>query len=541
MRLDGTIVWPIPDLGLPPSVLRTVRPRDAAATQPIHVLFGSCRVAAPHEPPWTLQLAMDERGRGVDAYHAHAMRMADQPVERWPDLMVWLGDQVYADDSSPVARERIAERRATTPAHERLPPELVDGFEEFTWLYHESWSSPWERWLLSVVPSVMIFDDHDMIDDWNISDTWVADIRREDWWSDHVVGGLMTYWLYQHLGNLSPDDIDEEGILAALLAADDGEAILRDWAMQSEQFTPVPGGYRFSVARDLGAVKVVVIDSRNGRVLEPGARAIVDDTEWGWIVDQCNVEVDHLLIGSSLPVFVPGAMHDAQRWSEAVIDGAWGHWPGVQQRWVERLRRAIDMEDWPAFSRSFESLVEMIGALASGRDLPAPASISVLSGDIHFSYHARIHYPVAAGLTAPVHQLVNSPIRNALTPPEKLGMRIAMSPGAALAARALRRSTGLRRTPLRWRMDHGPVWDNCIGKLMFLGRDASVSVERASADADGNPVLEVAFVADLTGSATPPRVVSRPQAAGTALAGRIHASIDRIARRRRSGGSATSR
>jgi len=209
VRLDGTIVWPMPDLGLPPSVLRTVRPRDAAATQPIHVLFGSCRVAAPHEPPWTLQLAMDERGRGVDAYHAHAMRMADQPVERWPDLMVWLGDQVYADDSSPVDRERIAERRAATPAHERLPPELVDGFEEFTWLYHESWSSPWERWLLSVVPSVMIFDDHDMIDDWNISDTWVADIRREDWWSDHVVGGLMTYWLYQHLGNLSPDDIDE--------------------------------------------------------------------------------------------------------------------------------------------------------------------------------------------------------------------------------------------------------------------------------------------------------------------------------------------
>jgi len=208
---------------------------------------------------------------------------------------------------------------------------------------------------------------------------------------------------------------------------------------------------------------------------------------------------------------------------------------------VERLRRAIDMEDWPAFSRSFESLVEMIGALASGRDLPAPASISVLSGDIHFSYHARIHYPAAAGLAAPVHQLVNSPIRNALTPPEKLGMRIAMSPVAALAARALRRSTGLRRTPMHWRMDHGPVWDNCIGKLMFLGRHASVSVERASADADGNPVLEVAFVADLTGSATPPRVVSRPRAAGTALAGRIHASIDRIARRRRSGGSATSR
>ena len=51
-----------------------------------------------------------------------------------------------------------------------MPPELVDGFEEFTWLYHEAWSPEIERWFFSNVPSVMIFDDHDMIDDWNISD-----------------------------------------------------------------------------------------------------------------------------------------------------------------------------------------------------------------------------------------------------------------------------------------------------------------------------------------------------------------------------------
>ena len=89
-------------------------------------------------------------------------------------------------------------------------------------------------------------------------------------------------------------------------------------------------------------------------------------------------------------------------------------------------------------------------------------------------------------------------------------------------------------------MDHGPVWDNCIGKLMFLGRDASVSVERASADADGNPVLEVAFVADLTGSATPPRGIARGPRV-LRWPGGIHASIDRIVRRRRSGGSGTSR
>ena len=29
------------------------------------------------------------------------------------------------------------------------------------------------------MPSVMIFDDHEMIDDWNISDVWVRDDPTE--------------------------------------------------------------------------------------------------------------------------------------------------------------------------------------------------------------------------------------------------------------------------------------------------------------------------------------------------------------------------
>jgi hypothetical protein len=30
-------------------------------------MFGSCRAAAPHEPPWSLEFDHDDRARGVDA------------------------------------------------------------------------------------------------------------------------------------------------------------------------------------------------------------------------------------------------------------------------------------------------------------------------------------------------------------------------------------------------------------------------------------------------------------------------------------------
>ena len=380
VRLDGVVRWPEPGSALPRSIIRTL-----ATSGPKRLVFGSCRTAAPHEPPWTMELADDARGRGVDALYAHALRMIELPDDEWPDLAVFLGDQVYADDSSPETRARVkARRQQESNRDERgLPEGHVEGFEEYCWLYHESWAPPLERWFFSVVPSVMIFDDHDMIDDWNISESWVRMIRAQHWWPDHVSAALMTYWIYQHLGNLSPETIQREGILAAVSAQPDGTAILRAWADRAEKNAGGSGSYRFSFVRDLGPVRLVMIDVRHARVLTPGRRRMVVEHDWEWIGERCKEHVEHLLIGSSLPVFVPPGLHDLQLWNEALADGRWGH---VVARSAEWIRRTLDLEDWPSFAASFDSFVQLlcdIGGQAAGR---APRTISVLSGDIHFSY-----------------------------------------------------------------------------------------------------------------------------------------------------------
>ena len=303
----------------------TVRCRPAefarsVETRRCKIVFGSCRTAAPHDAPWSLELALDSRGRGVDALHVYAMWMVDHPQEEWPVLAVFLGDQIYADDSSPKTRERIAVARKSLDHYDPekgLPPELVDGFEEYTWLYQESWSLEFEQWFFANVPTR---DDlrrprHDRRLE-HLGHLGTRDPPKR-WWQDHVIGGLMTYWLYQHLGNLSPEQVRTEGLLEALGQVEDGEKLLRDWAMQSEEFTPVAGRYRFSIVRDVGRVRLVMIDSRNVRMLEPKHRRMVDDEEWQWVVEACHADVDHLLIGTSLPAFVPGGLHDFQDWSEA--------------------------------------------------------------------------------------------------------------------------------------------------------------------------------------------------------------------------------
>jgi hypothetical protein len=492
VTLDDHLVWPLENSAFPSSVIRTL-----GGDGPVRVLAGSCRAAAPHEVPWTLEATADPVGRGIDALRAHGLRMLGQSPASWPHLLIFLGDQVYADDAPPVTAKRISvqrwrerrNRRGPTPPQHHAPDEtIVDGFEEYTWLYHEAWTPDVERWVLSTVPSAMIFDDHDMIDDWNISDSWVREIRATPWWRNHVIGGLTSYWVYQHLGNLSPEEIRSEGMLERLLKEPDGEGLLRAWAEESEQFTPTPGGYRFSYARDLDDVRLVVADCRNGRVLEPGARAMLDTDEWEWITHHATQECKHLVIASSLPVFVPGGLHGLQAWNEAIVGGRWGK----SASWLsERLRRALDLEDWAAFARSFTDMVTLLHDVASGTgraaDNTPPATLTLLSGDIHFSYRAAVEFPDQPPCR--VNQIVSSPIRNALAVRDRRVLRFGLSRVGRRIGTFLQRVGGVADTTCRWELTEGPYFHNSMVELIFDEDRCVARIERAAPDDDGAPVL----------------------------------------------------
>src|SRR4029077_9096894 len=145
---------------------------------------------------------------GIDALWAYAKLLQRGEADS-PDALLLVGDPVYADEVSPATLEFIRNRRDT-----REPPgEEIADFEEYTRLYRESWSDPDIRWLLSTVPTAMIFDDHDVNDDWNISREWVQEMREQPWWDERITGAFMAYWLYQHLGNLSPPELAEEEML----------------------------------------------------------------------------------------------------------------------------------------------------------------------------------------------------------------------------------------------------------------------------------------------------------------------------------------
>jgi phosphodiesterase/alkaline phosphatase D-like protein len=466
VRLGGDPVWPLPDSRFPPSTINTPRPGADAA----RITFGSCRWAAPAEG--------EKDPAGPDALDTLSARIARDPEGERPDALLLLGDQVYADEISKATRRWLAGRRDL-----REPPGVeVADYEEYTRLYYESWLDPGVRWLLSTVPTCMIFDDHDVIDDWNTSAAWVADMRATPWWRERILSGLMSYWVHQHLGNLSPEDLAADEVYAAVCATPDGTEALRTFAALADQD---PAAVRWSYRRDFGSVRLLMVDTRAARVLEEGARSMLDEDEARWLAEQVlddSRRYDHLLIGTSLPWLLPPLIHDAEGWNAALASGLRG---GRWARFAEDLRRRSDLEHWAAFPASFERLARLIAEVGSGPG--APATVCVLSGDVHHAYVAEpTAWPAdATPTTARVLQLTCSPVHNGIPSSIKLGFRFGWSATGRWLGRRLARHGRLGGPLLRWRKTGGPWFGNQLMTLTMRGRSAQLRLDQAQRQRSG--------------------------------------------------------
>ncbi len=455
-------VWPPPGSSHPPSRIRTVAPDRG-----LRVAFGSCRTSAAHD-------ADAHRSHGPDVLRALAQHLAncapDEPT--WPSLLLMLGDQVYADATTDEMRDYIAGRREL----DRPKAIELQSFDEYAHLYRTSWSDPDCRWLLSTLPTAMIFDDHDIRDDWNTSAAWRAEVRKARWWQRHIRAGLASYWVYQHIGNLSLRERSDDPVWREVLAIGrDGDAgeVLDALANRADAD---PAAYRWSYHRDFGKVRLLVVDARAARVLDEPGRKMLDRATHAWLDDLLSGDVDHLLIGTSLPYLVPMGLHHLEAWNEAIVDGAWGR---RAARLGERLRRMIDLEHWAAFQHSFRDVGRSIVEVVEGHRGEPPATVLFLSGDVHHSYLADVD--VGNGTSSRLLQAVCSPIRNTL-PQWERWVAATTAHGLARPMELLASRARVPRPPFRWTIAEGPWFDNAIATLEIDGRQAKLRWETADVD-----------------------------------------------------------
>jgi PhoD-like phosphatase len=480
VRLDGERAWPEDDSAFPPSSIRLIEPG-----RPLDLVFGSCRITRPHEPPFALRAHEHPDGQGVDALRAYALRAA--AGASLPDMMLMLGDQIYADQPSPELRGRLDARAEDRPGD--APPDELADFEDYALAYREAWSDPAIRWLLSTVPVAMVFDDHEIHAEWRISQGWLDEMNAEPWFDRHIRAGLAAYWVFQHLGNLSPDELAAGGFYDAVRKADDAAELL---AARMDTAGHQRGHSRWSFARDVGDARLVVIDSRAGRQVLPGDRKLISDDEWDWVRAQTRDPSRHLVLASSVPFLLAPGLHHVEAFDEALADGGWAGALGA--RAGEKLRRLAVLDHWASFQATFRRLAELLDDLSAGRcGHDAPRSIVLLSGDVHHCYLAEVGWRERdGGPRAPVWQAVCSAFRKELAPYERAAIAFGHSRTGERLARRLSAAIGVPELPLDWRVVEEPAYANQVGTLTLDGDRCAVTVE-AVEDDWRDPRLHVAF------------------------------------------------
>ena len=401
--------------------------------------------------------------------------------------MLLLGDQVYADEVSPQTLAYIRSHRDTT----KPPHEGIANFEEYTQLYREAWGEPADPLAALDRAPAMIFDDHDVIDDWNTSLEWLEEMRATDWWDERVVGGFMSYVLYQHWGNLSPDALEEEEIYQRVRRTPATAAAAARLRLQGDREVE---GARWSYCRDIG-LRARRDDRLPRRPRAHAGRArMVDEGEWEWISEHATGGVDHLLIGTSLPLFLGPALHYLEAWNEAVCDGAWGR-PAAKLG--EKLRQG-------ARPRALAGVPQVVRphvrAAAGGRRRASAVSrrarLSCFQATFIMRTSRKSAFPTGSGVRSRVWQATCSPFRNPLdTNERRADPRRPLAPAerdrprpGALCGRS--RAAGALAAPARRALVRQPSWRrlNSMGAMRRLASSVRSRPDRGHA----HPTLEIA-------------------------------------------------
>ncbi|HXC80649.1 MAG TPA: hypothetical protein VNV62_02265, partial [Trebonia sp.] len=326
-------------------------------------------------------------------------------------------------------------------------------------------------------------------------------------------------------GNLSVPELAADETWQRVQACDgDASPILDDLALRADAREP---GIRWSVRRDFGGVRVVLIDSRSRRVVDDEThRRMVDPAEWAWVRESVTGAFEHLILATSVPLLLPRGIHAMEAWSEKVCAGAWGR---RFARFAERLRRAVDLEHWAAFGTSFAEFERLLADLAAGAYGPPPATVTVISGDIHNSYLSPVDLPPAhpspglpadpgsptpggsadpanptpgrsadpvgptpGGSTEPdngtaVWHAVCSPVRNYMSARLRRAYALASSAPGTLVATTAARLAGAPAPAIRCRVTAGPWFADMLATLDFDGRRARIRFDRAVPSPSGGP------------------------------------------------------
>ncbi len=273
-------------------------------------------------------------------------------------------------------------------------------------------SFPRVRRLLANVPTYMIFDDHDVTDDWNLTAESSRGVNQSSSGRRLVANALAAFWAFQAWGN-NPDGFDDafKKTVSAYLTRDPNE----DASTYEDTLWSFHGWWYHAPT----SPPAICMDTRTQRGYDSprGAPHLLSDEGLQRLketVERSGYErADPLILVSPVPVFGLEVQERRQKFLATKIRAT-----------------KVDLEAWHSNLRGFVELQKvLVDELGITRCL-------VLSGDVHYGFNATASFETRHGRLDAV-QLVSSALRHGEASSE-------------LLMNALGRAVGHEHTRLGW-------------------------------------------------------------------------------------------
>jgi hypothetical protein len=213
--------------------------------------------------------------------------------------------------------------------------------------------------LFANVSTLMMFDDHDVTDDWNLTAGWEHAISQNKSSKRIVNNGLISYWLFQGMGN---DALAKTGALVTPFV----ESLTANTLWQFKTFDKALNEFNYWHYELTTTPKVVVLDTRTHRWRnEQNFNEPSGLLDWERLTDleESLLSHDQVIIVSPAPVFGVKSIEAIQ---------------ALFNMCGQPLM--VDVENWMAHEGSAKKLLDTF------RRTDTPNETLILSGDVHYSF-----------------------------------------------------------------------------------------------------------------------------------------------------------
>lgn len=208
------------------------------------------------------------------------------------------------------------------------------------------------------LPTYMIFDDHDVTDDWNLTRAWEQAAYGHPF-SRRIIGNaLLGYWLFQGIGN-------HPAAFSPLLDKHSDFLGVEGWRDQDQLIDALLNWSHWHYSLNTEP-KIVVLDTRTHRWRsEKGVHQPSGLMDWKALTafQQELYGEDNVIVVSAAPVFGVKLIEAIQR---------------VFTFFGKALM--VDAENWMAHPGTAKVMLETF------QDARTPNNLTILSGDVHYSF-----------------------------------------------------------------------------------------------------------------------------------------------------------